>query len=43
MIEEFMPDRIKVELKTDKDDYVPLEKVSASFHSDELFRTTCSE
>jgi uncharacterized protein YfaS (alpha-2-macroglobulin family) len=37
MIEEFMPDRIKVELKTDKDDYVPTEKVNASFNAMNYF------
>jgi uncharacterized protein YfaS (alpha-2-macroglobulin family) len=37
MVEEFMPDRIKVELKTDKEDYKPLEKVSASFTATNYF------
>lgn len=37
MVEEFMPDRIKVELKTDKDDYKPLEKVGASFNAVNYF------
>ncbi|HRH57748.1 MAG TPA: MG2 domain-containing protein, partial [Chitinophagales bacterium] len=37
MVEEFMPDRIKVELKTDKDDYKPLEKVGASFTATNYF------
>lgn len=37
MVEEFMPDRIKVDLKTDKDDYKPLEKVGASFTATNYF------
>ncbi|MFN8259825.1 MAG: MG2 domain-containing protein [Chitinophagales bacterium] len=37
MVEEFMPDRIKVELKTDKDDYKPLEKVGVSFTATNYF------
>jgi uncharacterized protein YfaS (alpha-2-macroglobulin family) len=37
MVEEFMPDSIKVDLKTDKEDYKPLEKVSASFTATNYF------
>ncbi len=37
MVEEFMPDRIKVDLKTDKEDYKPLEKVGASFNATNYF------
>lgn len=37
MVEEFMPDRIKVDLKTDKDEYKPLEKVDASFTATNYF------
>jgi hypothetical protein len=37
MVEEFMPDRIKVDLKTDKEDYRPLDKVGASFNATNYF------
>lgn len=37
MVEEFMPDRIKVDLKTDKEAYRPLDKVEASFNATNYF------
>lgn len=37
MVEEFMPDRIKVDLKTDKEDYKTLENVGASFNATNYF------
>lgn len=37
MVEEFMPDRIKVDLKTDKEDYKPFDKVGASFNATNYF------
>jgi uncharacterized protein YfaS (alpha-2-macroglobulin family) len=37
MIEEFMPDRIKVDIKTDKADYKPAEKVQAIFNATNYF------
>jgi uncharacterized protein YfaS (alpha-2-macroglobulin family) len=37
MVEEFMPDRIKVDLKTDKEEYMPLEKINASFSAVNYF------
>ena len=37
LVEEFMPDRIKVELKTDKEDYKPLDKIGISFAATNYF------
>jgi len=37
MVEEFMPDRIKVDLKTDREDYKPLDKVGATFNATNYF------
>ena len=37
LVEEFMPDRIKVDLKLDKEDYKPLDKISASFSAVNYF------
>ena len=37
MVEEFMPDRIKVELKTDKDDYNFGEKINTTFTATNYF------
>ncbi|MFN8237044.1 MAG: MG2 domain-containing protein [Chitinophagales bacterium] len=37
MIEEFMPDRIKVDVKTDKEEYLPTEKVQTSLNATNYF------
>lgn len=37
MVEEFMPDRIKVDLKTEREEYRPKEKVNATFTATNYF------
>ncbi len=38
-IEDFMPDRLKAEVKTDKEEYKPLDSVRATIQADNLFGT----
>lgn len=41
-VEEFMPDRIKVSLKTDKEDYKPGDEITLNVQADNLFGTPAS-
>ncbi len=42
-VEEFMPDRMKVGLKLDKEEYKPGDEVSANIQADNLFGTPAAE